>query len=328
MNTPSVRQTICAVIPTLDRGTSWVTVVRGLLMQSRPPDEIIIVDQNDEPSENTLEAHCISQRGIRLLHLHDRVASLPKARNTAARWSRSDLLLYLDDDVHLPLEFIETLALEMNRKEAHLISAIVLDVNEPLVKHNSTDVEILAMSLSAEIRLQRGVPYVRGGAHLIMRSLVHDLGGYSEAFLGPANYEETDLGLRAIASGYKIASTRRTGLLHLKLPSGGCRIVNSARWNEKVASWNFLLFLRRHPSLPLSTKAQLIWLAIRSGPLRRNSLRSPVALLYALAMFVRNLVDILDQPRALSNLDVFPSRDTKHTESLVGEYRGSEGNDL
>ena len=106
---------LAVLIPTLNRPDDLETAVRTLLEQTVLPQELIIVDQSrtnesEQRVRALFEQHADRAALIRLRYTLDpSIDSLAKARNIALDQNRSDIFLFLDDDVELEPEFIERL---------------------------------------------------------------------------------------------------------------------------------------------------------------------------------------------------------------------------
>jgi GT2 family glycosyltransferase len=109
------RPSLAVVIPTLNRPRDLTITVQTLLEQSVLPLELCIVDQsaNDE-SERQVRALFAERpqhaQQVRLRYTRDpAINGLTMARNVALDQNHCDIVLFLDDDVELELDFIERL---------------------------------------------------------------------------------------------------------------------------------------------------------------------------------------------------------------------------
>lgn len=115
----SVRFTISAVIPTKNRPQDLQKAVASILGQSVLPDELIVVDQSptNESKDAVLGLSRWDVGGVVLTYIHDpSVAGLVAAKDVAAQRSRSDVVLFLEDDVILENDFIEKILLGFDEK--------------------------------------------------------------------------------------------------------------------------------------------------------------------------------------------------------------------
>jgi glycosyltransferase involved in cell wall biosynthesis len=94
--------TITAVVCAYNEATCLAGCVHALLAQTRPPDEIIVVD--NASTDGTAEiAGAIA--GVRVIR--EPVQGLVVARETARRAARGDVLAYLDADCRAPITWLE-----------------------------------------------------------------------------------------------------------------------------------------------------------------------------------------------------------------------------
>lgn len=96
--------TLGVVIPTKNRPRDLVVALDSVVRQERQPDELILVDQSDEPIAG--EALCKLQEalpaGARLVYVHDRsISGLVHAKDVGAGQAVSDVVAFLEDDIEL-----------------------------------------------------------------------------------------------------------------------------------------------------------------------------------------------------------------------------------
>jgi glycosyltransferase involved in cell wall biosynthesis len=99
--------TLSIVIGTRDREQSLQRCVESIIVQTRKPDEVCIVDDgrlNPEPLVRMLERAGIAARYWNKRH----DPGLTKSRNLGIRQSHGDIVMFLDDDVWLDPGYVET----------------------------------------------------------------------------------------------------------------------------------------------------------------------------------------------------------------------------
>ncbi len=104
-SSPSVRGSCAVVIPVLD-GAAWIEqAIASVLSQTRPPAEVVVVDDGSTDDSAARAAGFGAVRVVRIPH-----QGLSAARNVGLTETRSDLIAFLDvDDVWHPA-FLETLS--------------------------------------------------------------------------------------------------------------------------------------------------------------------------------------------------------------------------
>src|SRR5581483_7648961 len=97
--------TISVVIPTHNRALLLQRALRSVVAQSRPPDEILVVD--DGSTDDTAE---VVRRFESVTYLHQENAGASAARNHGVSVACGDFIAFLDsDDVWFP-EYLERMA--------------------------------------------------------------------------------------------------------------------------------------------------------------------------------------------------------------------------
>jgi GT2 family glycosyltransferase len=106
--TSPLKLTTAAVIPTRNRPADLAQAVRSIIDQTKPPEELIIVDQSsDDDSKNAVRALCVGNRYTELIYIHDpQIAGLVDAKRVGSARSRSDIVCFLEDDVVLEPNYI------------------------------------------------------------------------------------------------------------------------------------------------------------------------------------------------------------------------------
>src|ERR1043166_1269809 len=101
------RPSISVVIPTKDRAADLAQTLKCVLSQTRPPDELIVVDQGCAGDACEVLAECADLRPV---HIRDsEIRGLPAARNVGFAASMGDLVCFLDDDVTLDPRYLSEL---------------------------------------------------------------------------------------------------------------------------------------------------------------------------------------------------------------------------
>ena len=88
------RLRITAILTTHRRPAIMLRALRSLAAEARRPDEILVVEDGDDPATAAL----IRAAGIECRLVQRPMASVAKARNLGLREARGDWVIYLDDD--------------------------------------------------------------------------------------------------------------------------------------------------------------------------------------------------------------------------------------
>jgi glycosyltransferase involved in cell wall biosynthesis len=205
---------ISLVVATLGRRDELARLLDSLNRQTRPPHQVIIVDQN--PSgwlDDTLSTHTA---GLPLLHLRSaKGASL--ARNVGLASATGDIIGFPDDDCWLQPELLARVAIHFS-PSPHLAVACL-----PL--HDETDRPIMLrwpVTRTPVTRHNVWQTCLMAG-FFVRRSVMETTHGFDETIGvgssgGLTSGEETDLALRLLAGGHQIEFVPITGLHHPARP--------------------------------------------------------------------------------------------------------------
>lgn len=103
---------ITAVIPTRSRPQDLPNAVRSIIDQTKPPGELIIIDQSpDSCSRDIVEAMVSGVKDIILTYVLDpSISGLVEAKHVAAGLAKGDIVCFLEDDVVLEPDFLEEIS--------------------------------------------------------------------------------------------------------------------------------------------------------------------------------------------------------------------------
>lgn len=104
----STRLTLSAVIPTKNRSADLGAAVTSILSQTRPPEELFVIDQSDGDESETLVRSLFGVgASTRLIYIHDpQVAGLVAAKHLATTRATGDIVCFLEDDVVLEPDYL------------------------------------------------------------------------------------------------------------------------------------------------------------------------------------------------------------------------------
>jgi glycosyltransferase involved in cell wall biosynthesis len=182
--------------------------IRALLGQTRPPDELLVID--DGSSDNSVEL--ASRFPVRVIR-HEKNKGLAAARNTAFENATHSLVGAIDADVLPDPTWLENLL-------EHFVDPRVAGVSGRLIEaHHTTPADAWrAEQMTQDLGLKRidiEQPSLRrlGGFGTIFRKeAVMSVGGYDEKFR--TNYEDVDLCTRLLASSHKLIFEPRAVAFH------------------------------------------------------------------------------------------------------------------
>jgi glycosyltransferase involved in cell wall biosynthesis len=105
--------TVTVIVCAYNEGQFLSACLHSLLSQSRPADEIIVID-NASSDQTGAVARAIA--GIKVVH--EPTKGLVVARETARRAAQGEILAYVDADCRVPLQWIERIEQRFARAPA------------------------------------------------------------------------------------------------------------------------------------------------------------------------------------------------------------------
>ncbi|HVT44396.1 MAG TPA: glycosyltransferase [Thermoanaerobaculia bacterium] len=217
---------IAVAIPTFQRGELLVATIEALLRLARPPDEMVIADQSPEhsPEVEAKLRELESRSALRWLRFAE--PSIPRSMNAALIEARSDLVLFLDDDIVPGESLVEA---HVRAYDGEAIAAVAGQVLQPGEEVVDGELRCARSGLLADLQFPfnhaRGalVSNVMAGNLSVRRTRAIEIGGFDENFTGAAYRFETDFARRLIAAGGMIRYEPRASIRHLKANKGGLR---------------------------------------------------------------------------------------------------------
>jgi GT2 family glycosyltransferase len=263
-------------IPTFDRNAVLVETIARILEVIDPSlVEIIVADQTPLHDASTTARLEDWARDGRIRWLECQPPSLTAARNLILREAKAEIVLFLDDDVIVPDDLIKQhLECYHGDEPPAAVAGEAFHCHDPANPATLDAPSDRATPHFATRHRPGPIDEMVGAHHSIRRAVALALGGYDESFIGPANGEDFDMALRLTMAKHRIIYEPRAWVIHLRSPSGGCRIPGSTTHPEWTKSANFLLFGLRHWRNHWWAR-RTFWYSLRSGPFRKENLRNP-----------------------------------------------------
>lgn len=223
MDSGSAQPSISVIICTQDRAGSLEVTLEGVRHLSYPKCEVVVVQGpcTDRTSE-VLEAY---RNRIKWVTTTERNVSA--SRNAGMRAAGGDLVAFIDDDAIPDPMWLDDLAPSFDDPE-------VAAAGGPVFDHTGYDLQVMYSladrwgDTSIEFEPRRldyldhpatwVYRYVIGTNCVFRRQALVDLGGFDENYV--FYLEETDMCLRLIDRGYRVAPRESGHVYHKFLPSG------------------------------------------------------------------------------------------------------------
>lgn len=281
---------VAVIIPTFGRYAYLRTVLDQLRMQTVAPAEVIVIDQNPPDQRDPALEQDFNDLPLTVL-----VQEMPgqcTARNTAIQRSRSEFLLFLDDDDEIPPDLIA----------AHLGVLHCVNADASCGRVN----EIGAGPVPPEFAIRQISSVFPTNNAMIRRAAL------SRSGLFDTNYDRTfiddaDLGMRLYHSGALLIYEPSVVVLHHHAPVGGLRA-----HRQRVITYSSSRLRLTHRSLPSISelyyamryftprqRREMIWMRVfGTFAIRGSSFRKVAKLAMALVMLPDTLIRIMARQRA------------------------------
>ena len=206
---------VCIAVPTFKRGTIALDTLHALLALPMPADDLLLVDQTLEHlPEVAAQLQALHDAGrIRWLRLPK--PSIPHAMNVALREAKSEVVLFLDDDIVPDARLVE--AHRQAQSHAELVAGMVLQPGQAPESLGPSEAFRFTSDAPADIR------EFMGGNFSVRRDLALALGGFDENFVGAAYRFEAEFAWRYVEAHGPIRYEPRAVIHHLAVATGGTR---------------------------------------------------------------------------------------------------------
>jgi glycosyltransferase involved in cell wall biosynthesis len=223
---------ISVVIATKDRASYVERVLASFAQQIGAPSfEVIVVDNASTDTTKAVVEAAMERHAYPLHYLYEGEPNRGKARNVGIAHATGYLVLFCDDDVALPPEFLAT------HEAAHDSSNLV--VNGPILNVPGYDAQpkpsVANYSRAFLCTCNVSVP----------RHALTAVGGFDEAF-NLYGWEDTELGVRLREAGLRWKFAWDAYLWHIKPPTENTLEVETRKAMERARMARH--FLEKQPS--------------------------------------------------------------------------------
>ncbi|MFQ5825383.1 MAG: glycosyltransferase family 2 protein [bacterium] len=255
MDSPS----LSVIIPTKNRTTDLINTLRSVFTQTRQPDEIVIVDQSNSNDTNRAVKALINELHIQpnIVYIHDQqISGASQARNRGFEQSRGNYIFFLDDDVTIQPNYIETcLSILENSNQLDGVAGYRIVPGEEINKfrllllglfyigpfryyyHNMKLTSKALQKKSSNVLVK--LDAIGGGWFLIKRRVFESI-KYDENLIGIC--EDQDFFIRA-SSRFEFAITLDTFVIHRKSTANAYylnRVKDKDHHECKIVSMSYL----------------------------------------------------------------------------------------
>lgn len=168
-------ESIACIIPTHNRPQGLRKALHSVLQQTRPADEIIVVDDVASPETQALISDFRSDVPIRLCQPDIPVGrrSAGTSRNFGAQLASSDYLAFLDDDDYWHSDFLESLVSAADTEGTELVCC--------WISLRRQGVEVRVRRPSSGLRAEEVItknPGFTGSNFIVSRTAFESIGGF------------------------------------------------------------------------------------------------------------------------------------------------------
>ena len=202
--------------------------IRCLLSQTRPPDEILIVDDGSTDRS----AEIASRFPVRLIR-HERNRGLAAARNTAFANASHDLVGAIDADVFAEAEWLERLLAPFADERVVATGGRLIERFRDAPADAWRAVHLCQDMGENRIDMEWPSHRCLGGFGTILRKhAVEQVGGYNESYR--TNYEDVDMCERLVRAGHKLVYEPLAVAYHQRRDTPRSIVRTAWRWEFYV----------------------------------------------------------------------------------------------
>lgn len=236
---------VSLVLPTHDRADALRDTMPSLLAVAGV-DEILVVD--DASSDDTAAyVASLTDPRVRIVR-QDRRAGAPAARNRGVTETAAEWVVFGEDDVRFPPDYVTTLLAEAAAHGADVVGAPWLltfdrDPEEVVARERAAAVEHIALDQVTRFPARAlQTPFLP--AVVLVHRRVFERVRFDPGYRGNGFREETDFFVAAMRAGFTVVLTPQTYSFQLRRWPGG-QTMARARY-ECWSVRNTFRFLRRH----------------------------------------------------------------------------------
>lgn len=235
---------IAIIIITYNRPEDMLALAKnivGLDQKEQYLEEVIIVNNNSTKDYTTVKDFMDLHKEVNFKYIHSpENLGVSKGRNFAIQQASAPLLLMLDDDCELAEKnALQTIAHLFEAKpKTGIISIKVEYFQNRQIQENAFPHK---QFIKYKDLAQFDTYYFAGGAHIVRKALMDEVGYYPENFF--YGMEEYDLSYRILNAGYLIEYNAGITMLHKESPEGRQATKDKLKgmWlNKSIVAYTYL----------------------------------------------------------------------------------------
>lgn len=243
---------VSVVVPTVNRPDSLARLVQSLKRQSYTHWEVVVVDQSD--GRRTKKPTKVGAKSFKTIFVDRKDRAL--AKNIGLTHARGDVILFCDDDIVVPHDFIETHArMHLDPSVGGVSCRVMEDGLEPLTSQNICRVTPYGKMIAGfQSDVTCNVETLVGANMSIKKTALQEAGYFDSSFRGTGIFEEPDLSERLRNAGYTIKFTNHASIRHHPQPDGNlsARVANPVGYYRDFHHNEIIFFLKNRNHLLLA----------------------------------------------------------------------------
>ena len=228
---------VSIVIPTYNREKCIVDLLKCLFRQDYENFEILVIDQSDHLSTEKQKLIRDKPSLLKYYKINERGRSL--AKNYGILLATGDIVLFCDDDIIVPDNFISTHAALYQNPEIAAASCRLVEDGQPAIAiSRPLRTTFYGRLINKPFSTKSGfVTSLNGGNMSFRKEVLREVGFFEEHFIGTSMVEEPDIAYRIVQSGHKLFFDASITVLHYPQHNG-----NIAEISSKRADWFYHYF--------------------------------------------------------------------------------------
>ena len=281
---------ISIVIPTLNRYDCLKDTIKDLHNQSVQNFEIIIIDQTDKDIAQEI-------KGDKIFYILQEEKSASKARNRGLINSKSEIVLFLDDDVIIEnKDFLKNHIEHYNNPKTSGVSGATLSMDSKfcdILPKKVLKKHIGWIYFPGNYSKPFKIPNGRSCNLSVRKRFALDIGGMDERFDKGAYREESDFCIRLTKKYGDLIYDPNCYLIHIGNKTGGIRSWTNTKgiihpYQHMFGSWYFMF-----KNLPLYNWPEYSWRMTRRFILHKKLIKRFYLLLYSILKYIFALFEFL-----------------------------------
>ncbi|MDR0675432.1 MAG: glycosyltransferase [Elusimicrobiota bacterium] len=241
---------VSVIIPTYNREALLVNTIKYLLKQNFEYEyEIIIVDQTNNHESETqkfLNEIQITQKNKIKYFLLEK-PSLTSAKNFGIKNAKSDILIFVDDDISCDENFVKNY-FDLHNEGFDVIQGRIIEQgSENKIKSKPTWIYPWIKFKGGNNCLTRGKTNNISGCNFsISKKVVEKVGYFDERYIKIATREDSDYGYRCYKAKMKMIFDPKPFIFHYRSDSGGVESGIKNQFFDQTFYDCHMLFASKH----------------------------------------------------------------------------------